>query len=284
MSLNLIYLKYFCDAVKLGSFSRAAAANFVTQSAISQGISKLEKSIGTALLAHHPSKFRLTPEGMLAFEKAKGILAQANSLKMHFASDEVASLGNLEFAATYSFALAVVPEALKAFQKCYPNVKVSFSLGKSMEIKQLLRAGIIDFGLVPEEGDLSAFEQRKVYTGTHGLYVASGISKKKLSSMNFILAPTECYETQFFLTEYEKKFKKRPDIFLEVQSWEVIAMMTLHGLGIGYIPDYIVAKKKPQLVPVDLGLKALTCTISAIFPKGMQLRKSSQAFLDMLHK
>ena len=33
--INLIYLKYFCDAVRLKSISQAAKANFVTQSAVS---------------------------------------------------------------------------------------------------------------------------------------------------------------------------------------------------------------------------------------------------------
>lgn len=42
MSLNLTYLKYFFDAVELGSLTASAKANFVTQSAISQGIIKLE--------------------------------------------------------------------------------------------------------------------------------------------------------------------------------------------------------------------------------------------------
>ncbi len=279
--MNLIYLKYFCDAAKLGGVSKAAKANFVTQSAISQGILKLEKSLGIALLARHPGRFRLTPEGVIAFERASKIIKDTIDFEASFL-EETQTLGPLEFACTYSFAMAEIPDALKRFRQLYPDTKVIFSLGKSHEIKQFLREGVIDFGLLPDEGDLEAFDVRKVYSGFHGLYTAADIPKKKQSRLDFILASSSCFESQYFISEYAKKFGKKPEVLLEVNSWEVIAKMTACGLGIGYIPDYIAKTKSDCLRTYDIGLKVLEYQICALYPKGMKLRKSSELFLSML--
>jgi LysR family transcriptional regulator, carnitine catabolism transcriptional activator len=44
--INLMHLKFFCDAVTFSSISEAAKRNYVTQSAVSQAIAKLEQILG----------------------------------------------------------------------------------------------------------------------------------------------------------------------------------------------------------------------------------------------
>lgn len=277
--MNLLYLKYFCDAVKLGGVSKAASANYVTQSAISQGIAKLEKTLATTLVARHPGRFRITPEGAQAFEKGSVLLQGAHDFEKQFCSTGEVLLGPLEFACTHSYALTVIPEALKRFRTLYPDTKVNFSVGKNGEVKKLLSAGLIDFGLLPDEGDLEAFDKRVISQGVHGLYVAKGLKAKKIASLSFILSRGDCYETQYFQSAYTKKYGKKPEVLLEVYSWEVIAKMTAEGLGIGYIPDYVARTRPEALRPIDIGLEPLQYSIAAIYPKGMRLRKASELFL-----
>ncbi len=277
MSLNLINLKYFCDAVKLGSVTKAAKANFVTQSAISQGIAKLEKSLGAQLLAHHPNQFRLTPAGEQAFIQGRELLAKSLEFKqLAFAN----GIGSLDFASTYSFAVAVIPPYLWQFKKNYPEVSVNFALGKNSEIKQMLKSGTIDFGIGPDEGDLEGFDQREIYRGTFQLYVSSSFNKEKGRELGFILADRNCKDTQFFKNAYQKIYGTPPPVILEVNSWEVIANLTLEGFGIGYFPDYIALKKKKGLVRCDLGLPDFEYRFVAYSPKGMSLRKSSEIFIS----
>lgn len=59
----LITLRAFEAAARLLSFSRAADELFVTQSAISHHIQKLEKSVGTALFVRRVRAVTLTPHG-----------------------------------------------------------------------------------------------------------------------------------------------------------------------------------------------------------------------------
>jgi DNA-binding transcriptional LysR family regulator len=275
MNINFTYLKYFYDAVKLGGVSGSAKANYVTQSAISQGITKLEKSLGTLLVAHHPNRFRLTPEGEIAFERAAEILRKITEFKDEL---NVQAIGSLEFACTYSFAVSNIPRYLQRFKQAYPTTEINFYLGKNSDIKQMLKKGAIDFGIGPDEGDLEDYEKHDLHQGFFGLYVSSTV--KENSNLDFILAEGECKDSAFFRQTYCKHYGRMPTVALEVNSWEVIANLSIEGLGIGYFPDYIALGKKEMLKKYELNLPCFPYSIKAFYPRGMKLRKSSEIFIS----
>jgi DNA-binding transcriptional LysR family regulator len=278
--VNLTNLKYFCDAVRLGGVSASAKANFVTQSAISQGISKLEKSLGLSLVAHHPKCFRLTPQGEMLFNQALDILKRAAELKGKLLQKEDENLGALDFACTYSFAVAVIPQYLKKFRNQYPQVKINFRTGKNEHIKRMLMQGTIDFGILPDEGDLEMFEKLDIYSGHLRLYASKDVCVKNPESLGFILAEPVCKERILLDDSYSKKYGKEPLGILEVGSWEVMTNLVAEGMGIAYLPDYIMRRRENCLQEVDLGLELHSYNISAFYPAGMELRKSSKIFLS----
>lgn len=278
--LNLTNLKYFCDAVKFGSVSASAKANFVTQSAISQGISKLESMLDISLVAHHPKYFRVTPVGEMLYKHAQDILYKASQLKEHLLQEEEKQVGSLDFACTYSFAAAVIPQHIKRFKSDYPDVQIHFRAGKNEIVKQMLKMGTIDFGILPDEGDLDQFEKQKIYEGYLKLYASKQIPAKKRKKLDFILAEPCSKETILLVNSYMKHYGHEPKDVVEVNSWEIMANLVEEGMGIGYLPDYIVERRKDKLVEVDLGLDLHRYDLCAIYPVGMQLRKSSRLFLS----
>ena len=56
-------LKVFCDLAETESFTKAAQINSVTQSAVSQQISALERTFKSLLIERSKKKFRLTRRG-----------------------------------------------------------------------------------------------------------------------------------------------------------------------------------------------------------------------------
>ena len=56
-------LKIFADLVETKSFSKSAKLNGITQSAVSQQISSLERQFKSLLIERSKKKFRLTREG-----------------------------------------------------------------------------------------------------------------------------------------------------------------------------------------------------------------------------
>lgn len=278
--LNLTNLQYFCDAVKRGSVSASAKANFVTQSAISQGISKLEKFLKMSLVAHHPNRFRLTPEGEAFFDQALMLLKQATELKHEFSKGKKHDLGSLEFACTHSISLAIIPQYIKKFSTAHPKVKIHFRIARNEQIKQMLKQGEIDFGILPDEEDLDNFDKREIHRGYLRLYASSDIPKKEHKKLQFILAEPGCKERILLNESYLRKYRKELVGIMEVGSWEVMANLVANGIGIGYFPDYIVKKNEHRFKEVDLGLKLHQYRICAISPFGMHLRKSSEIFLS----
>lgn len=261
--------------MKLGGVSNAGKANYVTQSAISQAIAKLEKSLGKSLVAHHPNRFRLTPEGEKVYERAAEILRKIIEFKEDLNQPEI---GSLEFACTYSFAVSNIPKYLQKFKQAYPTTAINFFLGKNSDIKQMLKKGMIDFGIGPDEGDLEDHDHHDLHRGFFNLYVSSKV--KKHAQLDFILAEGDCRDSAFFRQTYCKHYGKMPKVALEVSSWEIIANLTVEGLGIGYFPDYIALGKKEMLKKYEIKLPSFPYSIKAFFPKGMKLRKSSEIFLS----
>lgn len=278
MSFNLLFVKYFCDAAKMGSISASAKVNFVTQSAVSQGITKLEQFLNCNLLARHPNRFRLTPAGQKAFEQLSEILKKSTEFQQNFSNLYLSEIGPLEFACSHSFALNILPPYLNHFRVDYPDVKVNFHCqGSTDAILRYLKIGSIDFGILTDAKCNDGFERRSIYRGSYGLYSSFRMSNKKENEHHFILPEPE--DTSLFRMAYHQKFGKRPEIVLEVGSWEVVANFVEEGLGIGYFPDYVAAKK-PSLCKCDLDLQLPKYEISAIYIEGMKLRKSSEIFLS----
>ncbi len=287
--MNLTHLKYFCDAIRLGGLSAAAKANFVSQSAISQGISKLEQSLRVSLLAHHPNRLRLTSQGEAVFAEAQDLLKKIAQFQHNLTQEE--SLSPLEFACTHSFALAVIAPYLKRFHEEHPRVRVNFRLGQNENIIQMVKEGTVDFGILPLEicqedhcrpysEEYARLEKRTIYSGSFACYVSSSIKKSAHKNLEFILTPSDTKETILFSEIYSKKFGRTPPSILEVKSWEVQADLVAEGMGIGYLPDYVAKKRADRLQIVNFGLERLDYRITAISPKGMTLRKSSETFLS----
>src|SRR6266436_1843168 len=73
-------LKVFCDLAETESFTKAAQINKVTQSAVSQQISSLERTFKSLLIERSKKKFRLTREGQVLYEHSKQVIGNVVDL------------------------------------------------------------------------------------------------------------------------------------------------------------------------------------------------------------
>ena len=69
-------LKVFCDVARCRSFSQAAGLNDVTQSAVSQVVSQLEKRLGVQLIDRSTRPLQLTAAGQMYYDGCKVLLEQ----------------------------------------------------------------------------------------------------------------------------------------------------------------------------------------------------------------
>jgi len=71
--MQILDLKLFCDLVELKSFTNAAEKNFLTQSAVSQRINRLNEYYNNALFLDK-KRLILSSQGKFVYEKFKDIL------------------------------------------------------------------------------------------------------------------------------------------------------------------------------------------------------------------
>lgn len=280
IDLNLTYLKYFYDAALMGSVSESARRNFVSQSAVSQAIAKLEKALGVLLCMHMKQQFKLTPEGEIVFEKAKGIFSAVRQL--HDALDVELEQPKmpLNFVTTHSIGLSILPDFLIKFREKYPEVEVNFQFGGITQIKGWLKQGIAEFALLLESPHLSGYSQKVLYGGSFGLYKYKK-EKRDLEAVGVYVEHKEGAMVAEFQAVYRLQHGQEIAIRAEMNSWEFIARSLESGSGYGLMPDFITMHGRyPGLVEVLA--PTLPYILVAAYPKGEVLSFSAETFLSEL--
>lgn len=141
--------KVFRDLVETTSFSKAAKANGITQSAVSQQVRALEKRFDVRLIDRGKSTFRLTPEGEAFLATSRRILDAYDDLSERIRTgtrEEVA--GEVRIATVYSIGLHELPPYLRTFRKQHPGVQVTVDYCRYSEVYDAVRDGRCDLGLV----------------------------------------------------------------------------------------------------------------------------------------
>ncbi|GLX69912.1 LysR family transcriptional regulator [Paenibacillus glycanilyticus] len=122
--MNIEQLEYVKEVVETSSMSLAAQNLHVSQSAISQSISLLEKEIGIPLFKRSRHGTVPTEDGKNVIGKMLEILKKVDEIK-----DEVQSItsvykGELVIATIPSLSMTFLPKALARFKKDFPQIKV----------------------------------------------------------------------------------------------------------------------------------------------------------------
>jgi DNA-binding transcriptional LysR family regulator len=141
-------LKVFCDLAETESFTKAAQINSVTQSAVSQQISSLERLFKSLLIERSKKKFRLTREGQVLYDYSKQIIQTYDAL--HSKLQEIKDIisGTIRVATIYSIGLHDLPPYIKKFMKDYPTVNVHVEYRRANQVYEDVLGNVVDLGLV----------------------------------------------------------------------------------------------------------------------------------------
>src|SRR6516164_6959179 len=141
-------LKVFCDLAETESFTKAAQINGVTQSAVSQQISSLERTFKSLLIERSKKKFRLTREGQVLYDYSKQIIQTYESLHSKLQELKDIISGTIRLATIYSIGLHDLPPYIKRFMKSYPTVNVHVEYRRANQVYEDVLSNVVDIGLV----------------------------------------------------------------------------------------------------------------------------------------
>jgi DNA-binding transcriptional LysR family regulator len=133
-------LKTFCDLVESGSFNRAAALGFVSQSAVSQQLKALEIRFGRRLLERGSRRgIVLTDAGRQLYAECKELLGRWHALEERLKQPSAAIAGVVKLATVYSIGLHELPPYVTRFMKAHPQVKVHVEYGRTDKARHVRR-------------------------------------------------------------------------------------------------------------------------------------------------
>lgn len=148
--LELRHLRVFMTVVESGAYTRAARLLDISQSTVSETLSSLERTLGTAVFRKGAKGSMLTPAGEALLPYARRMLAMTSELVAELASVSTAVSTTLVVAAVESLSTYVLPSRLATLRVRWPNARMELVTGTCNEIRERVANRQCDLGLVLE--------------------------------------------------------------------------------------------------------------------------------------
>jgi DNA-binding transcriptional LysR family regulator len=284
-------LKVFCDLAESESFTKAAKINHVTQSAVSQQISSLERQFKSLLIERSKKKFRLTREGQVLYDFSKQIIQNYDSL--HSKLQEIKDIisGTIRVATIYSIGLHDLPPYVKRFLKSYPTVNVHVEYRRSNQVYDDVLSNVVDLGLVAypvREGKLETVALRKdplvlICHPQHPFAKAKSVKLKALAGQKFISFEPDI-PTRKALDKILKESAVDVQHVMEFDNIETVKRAVEIDAGVSVVPMGTVIQEisKQTLAQVQLEDGQYFRPLAAIYKKNKVLSPAVKQFLAIL--
>jgi DNA-binding transcriptional LysR family regulator len=145
-------------AVALGEtlhFGRAAQRLYITQSALSQQVARLERELGTRLFDRSSHHVRLTPAGELLVQRARELLAELDRVHADVIAAAAGQTGTLRVGLFAEAAAELTPLILDGATDALPGVRLAVrELSMTDQVRALLD-GEVDVALLHPPVDTS---------------------------------------------------------------------------------------------------------------------------------
>lgn len=190
-------LKVFCDVARNQSFSRAADANEISQSAVSQIVNQLEKRLGVQLVDRSRRPLQLTHSGKAYYDGCKKLVDQylevEASIRHGNGGDRHLEVP-IRVAAIYSVGLRDMSQYVQRFVGQQPGVQIEIEYLHPDRVTERVLDGTADFGLIsfPEPSrKLTAIPWREeemvvACSPTHPFVAEGGIALSRLNGLKYV--------------------------------------------------------------------------------------------------
>jgi len=240
--MNFEQLEYLKEVLETKSMSIAAKNLHVTQSAISQSISLLEKEFGVQLFKRSRNGTIPTEEGKNILTKVLEILKKTEELKEEVQSLTSTFNGEIKIATVPSIFMTYLPKALFKFKKDFPQIKVTIIEMENNEVIEEVNHNRVDLGLILFNAVEHRFLEHIAFhsldsQGTFNVIVPKDsvlALNKELQLMDIREHPFVIYGKNFYnhlIEDFEKEFGPLNIIFKSTNS-EVIKKSVSEGIGI----------------------------------------------------
>ena len=286
-------LKVFCDLAETESFTKAAQINQITQSAVSQQISSLERQFKSLLIERSKKKFRLTREGQVLYEYSKQIIQTYDSLHSKLQEIKDVISGTIRVATIYSIGLHDLPPYIKKFLKTYPTVHVHVEYRRSNQVYEDVLSNVVDLGLVAypsRDSKLEVIALRRdsmvlICHPQHPLAKLKSIRIDSLSGQKFIGFEPDI-PTRKAIDKILKDANVQVNHVMEFDNIETVKRAVEIDAGIAIVPLGTIQQEvsKQTLSQVTFDDAEFYRPLAAIYKKSKVLSPAMKQFLAIIRE
>ncbi|MGY3714952.1 LysR family transcriptional regulator [Sutcliffiella cohnii] len=288
---NLDLYRIFNVVSRNNSFSKAAKELYMTQSAVSQAIIKLEKELEMPLFHRNSKGVVLTNEGKLLNEHVNSALAIIDVAEDKLFEFKTFKTGQLRIGVGDTISRYFLLPYLEKFHRAYPGIKLNILNGTTTEICEFIKAGKADLGLcnLPiDEEHLQVIPCKEI----QDIFVCGekykNLTDKPVNLEYLMRLPLIFLEKKSNSRVYiENFFKERgfnvSPVF-ELGSYDLLLEFTKINLGISCVikefsSDYI---KRGELFEVVLEEEIPKRSIGICYLKSVPLSRAALKFVESI--
>jgi DNA-binding transcriptional LysR family regulator len=252
--LTFQQLQAFRAVVISGTTVAAAEMLHTTQPTISRLIGQAQQASGLKLFVNDRGRLQLTREGRHLFEVVQLNFQGLGRIEQVVAALRESGAGVLRIACTPSLGQSVLPLALEAFVKDYPQVHLNVQTLGSLQIEEGLRQGIYDIAITQREFSGAEFVMQAIH---HTGAVCVAALNHRFTQMREVKITDLKGEVLISLPEEDAIEQELNRLFLEKKMLSPKAIETIYsaticnfvarGLGVGVINPYMASVFKDRL-------------------------------------
>jgi LysR family transcriptional regulator, transcriptional activator of the cysJI operon len=292
--VNYENLKLFRDIAQTHSFSRGASMNGISQSAASQHVQELERSLGVELLDRSTRPLVVTSAGRLYGEFCRDILRRKEDFESALQRMRQEVEGTLRVAAIYSVGLSEMVSLEQEFARRQPEAKLEVQYLRPERIYEAVLAGEVDLGLIsyPENRrDITVIPWRReemvlAVSPEHALASrGDSIASSELNGADFI-SFDEDLPIRRHMDRFLKEHGVEVNVALHFDNIQMIKEAVTHRVGVSIMPARIMKDELEQgrLAAVRIADATLFRPLGIIHRKKKRFHRVAQAFLDLLRE
>lgn len=203
--MELRVLNYFLAIAREQSIIHAAESLHLSQPTLSTQIKNLEKELGKQLFirgTRGTRKVTLTEEGMILKKRAEEILDLVKRAENEITLSNDIIVGDVYIGTGETDGVRLMAKAAKKLLERYPGVHYHISSGNAAHVKDQLDKGLIDFGIIFGDVDLTKYNSLDTsYSDLWGVLMRKDSELAEKES----ISPEDLRDTPLILSQQEAK-------------------------------------------------------------------------------
>ena len=240
-------LEYIAAVVEHGSLRRASEQLHISQPALSEAVSKLERELGVTLLDRRRSGARISRRGRDQLENLVEELHAVDRLRTA-AGDVSAASRSIRIGTVSAATSTLLAPALRDFRQTHPSTTIEVVNTQQAEIHQGLAEGSLDLGLVnmlegddpPDDLAVTALVDGRpvaVLPANHELTARDEVCTDELRREPFV-----AMRAGYLMHRFAHRLfgGEMPPVSCTTDGAELGKVMVAEGLGFTVLPDFSV--------------------------------------------